>query len=226
MKKLISLLVLCAVLFSVATMLVSCGDPCKDGHTWNDGEVTVAPTQEKEGVRTLTCTVCEATKERKVAFTGMTEEEWNKAFERSVFENFTYDETAVVKAEGEEATTKTLFKFTKLKTYVSIIEADGKTTEQTLTGSQSTNTRSSMIDSILSMTDFEDYEYDASTKTYTMVGEIYMEALGSNLSTCSLRFEDGKLVEINYTATFVMYGIEMDGEATIIISDYGTTVVE
>lgn len=37
----------------------------KDGyaaHVWNDGEVTTAPTVDAEGVRTYTCTVCEATK--------------------------------------------------------------------------------------------------------------------------------------------------------------------
>lgn len=31
-------------------------------HTWNEGIITVDPTEEKEGVKTFTCTVCERTK--------------------------------------------------------------------------------------------------------------------------------------------------------------------
>ena len=40
-----------------------CGDEQKEAHKWNDGVVTVEPTVDKDGTRTLTCTVCGAKKD-------------------------------------------------------------------------------------------------------------------------------------------------------------------
>lgn len=37
------------------------------GHTWDEGEVTVPPTTEQEGVKTYTCTVCQATKTENIS---------------------------------------------------------------------------------------------------------------------------------------------------------------
>ncbi len=42
------------------------------GHTWDEGEITVAPTEKKAGVKTFTCTVCGATKTARVAATEAT----------------------------------------------------------------------------------------------------------------------------------------------------------
>ena len=42
------------------------------GHSWNKGEITTAPTCENAGVRTYTCTVCNATKTEAIDATGHT----------------------------------------------------------------------------------------------------------------------------------------------------------
>jgi len=42
------------------------------GHRWNEGEITTAPTCENAGVRTYTCTVCNATKTEAIDATGHT----------------------------------------------------------------------------------------------------------------------------------------------------------
>ena len=42
------------------------------GHSWNEGEITTSPTCEKAGVKTYTCTVCNATKTEAIDATGHT----------------------------------------------------------------------------------------------------------------------------------------------------------
>ena len=42
------------------------------GHRWNEGEITTAPTCENAGVKTYTCTVCNATKTKAIDATGHT----------------------------------------------------------------------------------------------------------------------------------------------------------
>ena len=43
------------------------------GHSWNEGEITTAPTCKDKGVKTFTCTVCNTTKTEEVSATGHTE---------------------------------------------------------------------------------------------------------------------------------------------------------
>ena len=42
------------------------------GHSWNEGEITTSPTCENAGVKTYTCTVCNATKTEAIVATGHT----------------------------------------------------------------------------------------------------------------------------------------------------------
>jgi uncharacterized repeat protein (TIGR02543 family) len=42
------------------------------GHSWNEGEITTSPTCENAGVKTYTCTVCNATKTKAINATGHT----------------------------------------------------------------------------------------------------------------------------------------------------------
>ena len=42
------------------------------GHSWNEGEITTSPTCENAGVKTYTCTVCDATKTEAIGATGHT----------------------------------------------------------------------------------------------------------------------------------------------------------
>lgn len=105
MKKFISLLLAVCMGLSVGVMLTACdeehehtyktewakgtthhwheceGETClevsdKAEHTWNEGEITTDPTAEADGEKTFTCTVCNATKDEPVEFTGISEEKW------------------------------------------------------------------------------------------------------------------------------------------------------
>lgn len=95
MKKTVSLLLAVCMCLSIGMLLTSCGhkhtyetewskdethhwyacegEDCTDvadkaEHTWNDGEVTVEPTAEADGVKTFTCTICGQTKTEPVSF--------------------------------------------------------------------------------------------------------------------------------------------------------------
>ena len=52
-------------------------NPCADGHTWNEGEITTDPTCTAEGVKTFTCTVCGETYTEPVAALGHNYEDTN-----------------------------------------------------------------------------------------------------------------------------------------------------
>ena len=52
---------------------ISTGTPIPaNGHSWNEGKITTAPTCENAGVKTYTCTVCNATKTEAIDATGHT----------------------------------------------------------------------------------------------------------------------------------------------------------
>ena len=52
---------------------ISTGTPIPaKGHSWNEGKITTAPTCENAGVKTYTCTVCNATKTEAIDATGHT----------------------------------------------------------------------------------------------------------------------------------------------------------
>ena len=95
MKKTVSLLLAVCMCLSIGMLLTSCGhkhtyetewskdethhwyacegEDCTDvadkaEHTWNDGEVTVEPTAEADGVKTFTCTICGQTKTEPASF--------------------------------------------------------------------------------------------------------------------------------------------------------------
>ena len=61
------------------TWCTVCNEKVKDGekipakgHSWNEGEITTSPTCENAGVKTYTCTVCNATKTEAITATGHT----------------------------------------------------------------------------------------------------------------------------------------------------------
>ncbi len=251
MKSYISLLLAACILLASIFTLTSCLHKCEfsdewtsDGishwhvctdekceevsekaeHTFNDGEITVKATQETVGVKTYTCSVCNDIKEESIAFTGLNEEEWNDIFSEEAFANFTYSEEAVVKYSGIEITTTALYKFTETKVYASLTMA-GQTAEETATGLQAANTKKDMINSIKSMLKYGIFEYDAENKIYNLTGDMRIESLNTSAKSATLRFENGKPVELTYTCIVVSNGISMDGETTVTFSDFGTTVI-
>ena len=54
------------------TVIVAQEEVPAKGHSWNEGEITTAPTCENAGVKTYTCTVCKATKTEAIDATGHT----------------------------------------------------------------------------------------------------------------------------------------------------------
>ena len=54
------------------TVLVAQEEIPAKGHSWNEGEITTSPTCENAGVKTYTCTVCNATKTEAIDATGHT----------------------------------------------------------------------------------------------------------------------------------------------------------
>lgn len=254
MKKLLScLLVLCFVL-SLSFTLVSCAHKCefsdewtydesshwhvcrdescveisdKAEHTWDEGNITTVATQEQDGVKTFTCTVCSKTRTEVVAFTGLTEEEWDVALSADVFENFSFKEAASVFGSGVSVDVETGYKFTKDAAWVEITMI-GQTNGEYAPDKEAANeARRELVDSIKAFAEYDSFEYDAETKTYKATEEIQIDSIDASTDDVTLRFADGKLVEIKYSATFVEpeSNITLTANSTITLSDYGTVVL-
>lgn len=197
----------------------------KADHTWDDGQITTQATQEIDGVKTFTCTACSATKTEPVAFTGMTEAEWNAAFASSVFENFAYTEVATTSMTGMNIDAETSYKFTKDAAWAKMTMA-GQSDESYAPDSESADAvRDMLVESIREMTPFSGYKYDAATKTYKATRDIKIDSLEAFTRDVSLTFADGKLVEIKYTISFTQEGIDITATSTVSLSDYGTVVL-
>lgn len=82
MKKLLKILTVVFVVSVLALTFVACQeDPCKDGHTWDEGTVTKAATCTEKGEKTFRCTVCDkedAVKTEEIAALGHDWDEANK----------------------------------------------------------------------------------------------------------------------------------------------------
>lgn len=249
MKKFLSIsLVLCMV-FALSVSLVSCSHKCefaeewskddtshwhactgedctevadKADHTWDEGKVTTEATQEADGVKTFTCTVCSQTKTEPVVFTGLSEEEWNAAFESSLFENFKYTEEAAVNGSGVSVDTKTEYKFTKDSVWGKMTLAGQSQEETSSDAEEVAELRKQLVDSIIALAPYDSYKYDAETKSYKATKPVEIETLGTSTSDVTLKFADNKLVEIKYNVSFTQEGISFTATSTVTISDYGT----
>lgn len=249
MKKLLSVLLTACLLFTLGATLVSCmhecefstewskdatshwhactGEKCEEiadkaDHTWDEGKITTKATQEAEGVKTFTCTVCAQTKTEAVVFTGLSEEDWNAAFAASVFENFAYSEVSATSGNGVTMTTEMIYKFTKDTAWAKMTMGE-RTQESYAPDTESANeAREQLIDSMKSLTPYASFEYDAATKTYKATKAIEIASLNASTSDVTLTFANGKLVEIKYTVTFTQNEIELSATSTVTLSDYGT----
>ncbi len=250
MKKLTSLLLITALLLSALALFASCAHQCtfatawshdennhwhacegknctltadQAAHTWNDGEITTKATQEAAGVKTYTCTVCSATKTEGVAFTGLTEADWNDLFKPALFDNFTMVMTITGSGSGVSVTSEMKYKFGADKIYMSIT-AGGQTQEQIM-DEDVADMKAESAEEILEMFKHADFTYDAEAKLYRAKGEIEIVFDGSNPTDATLRFENGKPVELKYTYETVEDSTTVTMVNVIVFSDYGTTVV-
>ena len=252
MKKFLSVLLSVSLLVSACTMLTSCFHQCefsaewskdenshwhtcvnekceeiadKADHTWDNGVITTTATQEEDGVKTFTCTVCQHTKTEPVEFTGLSKKEWDATLDYSVFENVSYKESSTVKYSGVTIESETEYKIKKTMAYAKITIAGQSEQEYTSNLTEINTLRTSLVDSIKSIAKFAKFEYDAETKTYKATEAITIAALGASTSDITITFADGKLAEIKYTASFTQSGIDFYVTSTVTLYDYGTTVV-
>lgn len=255
MKKSLSvLLVICMLLASCLT-LASCVHECefatewtkdadyhwhvctdedceeiadKAEHTWecDEGVITTKPTQDATGVRTFICEVCSYTKTEPVEFTGLSEEEWNAALEPSVFENFEYNEVSTTTGSGVSVNSEVIYKFTEATAWVYMSVAGQIQESYAPDTAYANQARSQVIESIKDMAPYASFEYDAETKTYKATESIAIDALNASTSDITLTFDnDGKLVKIEYTISFVQSDINFTATSTATISNYGTVVL-
>ena len=252
MKKILSTVLFVSLLLTMSLLLTSCmhkcefpetwtrddvshwhacnGDKCeeiidKEDHKWDDGKITKPATQEADGVKTFVCTVCEGTKTEPIVFTGLSKEDWDAAFSDSVFENFTYTENAETEGNGVSVKAESIYKFTANNAFVKMTVANQSQEMYAPSEKDANDLRKQVIDSIKDMTAFEDYKYDAETKTYKANKSIEIASIGASTSDITLTFTEGKLTEINYTISFTQQGIAFSASATITLSDYGTVVL-
>lgn len=199
MKRITSIILLLATLLAALTLgLCSCNSKKDDDKDEK---------QEKEEVST-----------------ELTRAQWEAAFSEKQFENFTYKEVAVVKLLGVETVGETVYEFEKTKAKISATLM-GQESSQTVSSSQIENVRTSFMDSLLPMVEYDDYTYDPETKTYKLTGSFVIPSLGAEATTATIKFEEGKVVEMTYTCLVEEPGFECDASSTITFSKYGTTKV-
>lgn len=255
MKKILSLVLALTTLLSLSLTLVSCfhecsfpeewsydeeahfrvctGEECeittkRIEHAFDAGIITTAPTQEADGTKTFTCTICGYEKTEPVTFVGLSETEWNNIININNFNNFRYTELAVVSYSGIHIDTVTEYAITKERAKVSY--SVGTTSEEmtyTLM-SQVYDLRKTLVSSIRSITKYNSFDYVAEEKLYRANKEIYIEAIDASTQDVTVKFKDGRLSEISFTATFteVSTGIEFTTECNITVGEYGKVVVE
>ncbi len=250
MKKVLSVLLTLCMIFSIGAVLSSCSHECefatdwssddtahwhactkkdcteiadKADHTWDDGSITTKATQEADGVKTYTCSVCGKTKTEAVTFTGMTQDEWNAALAADLFENFTYSAVSTATSEGESETSEMIIKITKDAMWGKMTMGDESEEDYIDDKEEIAYEREDFIESINMIASFENFAYDAATKTYKATKAI--EFYGDSISDVTLTFANGKLVELKYSSSYEVLEINVTTTQTITISDYGTTVV-
>lgn len=249
MKKIVSMILAVCTLFSVGTLMTSCSHECvfsevwtgnetdhwhacthedcpetadQAAHEWDEGKITTKATQEAEGVRTFTCTVCNQTKTEAVAFTGLSVEDWTLALADFTFENCTYEESATTSLGiGDGSVT---YKFNKNKAWIKnrVGTAYNKTIEDQ---EEVDKLRTDLAKSLQKMLPHKKFAYDAESKTYKATDRIYIDALQSNTKDVTLKFENGKLSEITYSLKMYASNTTYTVNAKVTIKDYGTTVI-
>jgi len=252
MKKLLSVVLLLCLLTVAGVSLTSCTHKCefsaewskdavahwhactdpdcieiadKADHTWDEGQITTEATQEAEGVKTFTCSVCAQTKTEPVAFTGMTQAAWNAMLDQALFENFSYREVASTTGSGVTVNSETIYRFTKDMAWVKMTVAEQTEEGYAPDAAAAAEARTSLLQSIKAMIPYDSYDYDPATKTYKATAPIRVEAVNASTSDIVLTVSDGKLAEFQYTISFVQNNISFTSTSTVTLSDYGTVVL-
>ena len=244
MKKNLSVFVLLCLLTSLCALFASCNHECtfsdewssdakkhwhvcnvkgcdkiadEAAHTWDEGKPSDDGT-------VYTCTVCAKTKKDESA-AALTEAEWNAAFSAANFVNFTYVETATVTGSGFSMETIATSKISEDAAWAEVSVMGQKQEEFTTEASEIAAARDGFMQSIEGLTNYASYTFDKESKTYKAIEPLKLAALDAFAEDITLTFENGKLVKMEYSCEVVESGITMNAISTVVISDYGTTVV-
>ncbi len=193
-------------------------------HTWDEGKITAEATQEADGVKTFTCTVCQKTRTEKVEFTGLSREAWNGVITADTFKNVTFTQTAVMKAMGITVETTVTYIIADDGMMIKM-EAAGESNEVVCPEGELENSKKEFVNVVQDMCDFDSFKYDPKSKTYVSTKTIKLSLLDMESSETVLRFEDGKPVEYIAKGNTVIENIKYDVEVTYTFTDYGTTEI-
>jgi hypothetical protein len=198
----------------------------KADHTWDEGKITTPATQEAEGVRTYTCTVCAQEKTEAVVFTGMSENQWDSAFRSFNYKNFSYTEESTVKGSGVTVNTKSAYKFTKDCAWVKVTIAGQSEEDYVTSSSDVERLHLKLFQSIKALAPYASYAYDAETKTYKATKPVRIDELDASTTDITLTFSDGYLTKIEYSVSFKSEGIDFTSTSTVTLSDFGTVELD
>ncbi len=198
----------------------------KADHLWDEGEITTPATQEAEGVRTYTCTVCAQEKTEAVTFTGMSENQWDSAFRSFNYRNLAYSEISTVQGSGITVDTESAYKFTEDCAWIKVTIAGQSEEDYVTRSSEVERLQLKLFRSFKALAPYENYAYDAETKTYKAIKPVRIDELDASTSDITLTFADGYLVKIEYTASFTSEGIDFTTTSTVTLSDFGTVELD
>lgn len=194
----------------------------KGDHTWDNGVTESEATQEADGKKVYTCTVCNYKRTETVEFTGLTRVQWDEVFNENIFENVTYSETSVISAEGVEITSKSVYKFEKDKVYATLTIA-GQSNSETVTGKDATEFKENMWESLEPMIQYSSFKYNRETKSYYMSWPVQIPSLEETAESINLKIKDGKLAEISFTCKMKENDMDLNVSSTVLFTDYGKT---
>ncbi len=204
----------------------------KTEHTWGAGEVTSKPTSAQDGVMSYLCTVCKKLKQEPIKYVPsntMTKEQWEKAFLQQSFENVTVKLTEAVLdidyktnvdiSVGNNAlyleavTIQSLQEIGYTAKYqtggvelsISSKEQSWDDAKYELILNNGITITGILEKSGLLLSDyFSNFVYDESTSSYK-AQNLVIEGVSFQLTDVTVKFADGKVIEIEATSTDGMY---------------------
>ena len=216
----------------------------KAEHTWDEGEITTAPTTDADGEKTFTCTVCQAKKSKTLKL--LDAESWAKMLAWLEYENYTLEITQAMKLTPQDAAASrqvVKMKFTADKVAyeqtVYLGDEKGELGADVYTGEDAESVKHEntfMIAEFLK--DFSKYTYDATKQAYVLAEpttisfeDLYEFSQDFVLSEATVLVDDdGRITDFSckYSQT-VHYTEEISdtfyAEMTFRFYDYGTTVI-
>jgi len=184
-------------------------------HSWDNGVITVQPTETADGVKTYTCIVCKATKTESVEYVAtLTQEEWDNAmdltnvsFTKTVVANYTSDvSNETVEVSGD------LIHFTNSYGSNCYYEKDGdsyyfykKNSSDVWVKEESNKNSFDYIRNYLSMFTGkrESFEYDVTEDVYYCAEIQVKTPIGPTeiFSNPKFKFDNGRLVSITTSSS-------------------------